>query len=144
MTDSWTAPPGSMPYDDDRTDYAHLPTLEEVARQRSGPISKGEPRCVTKKRMEKIEAKNERACREITRKRDLGKCRVPGCIDRALHLHHIEYRSASSRRKWHTSNCVWLCVDHHRLEHAGEITIRGNADLEIEVTGNLDLLKFRL
>lgn len=108
------------------------------------PIPKPEARCVTKRRTEKIEAKNERACREITRKRDLGKCRVPGCIDRALHLHHIQYRSASSKRKWATGNCVWLCADHHKLEHAHEIRISGDADGEILVTGNIDLLKFRL
>jgi hypothetical protein len=105
---------------------------------------KPEARCVTKRRAEKLDAKNERACREITRKRDLGKCRIPGCISRADHLHHIEYRSASSRRKWLTGNCVWLCTDHHRLEHAHEIRISGDADQEIEVTGNVDLLKFRL
>jgi len=109
------------------------------------PIPKPEIRAVTQKRKQKEEAKNERACREITRKRDLGKCRVPGCITRGpLHLHHITYRSASSRRKWATGNCVWLCTDHHRLEHAGEITITGDADQELEITGNLDLLKFRL
>lgn len=122
-----------------------LPTLAQVDADQVGkPISKGEARCVTKRRQEKVEAKNERACREITKKRDLGKCRVPGCIDRALHLHHIVYRSASSKRKWATGNCVWLCVDHHRLEHAGEITISGDADQELIVTGNLDALKFRL
>lgn len=108
------------------------------------PIPKPEAGCITKKRMAKMDAKNERACREITKKRDLGKCRVPGCIDRALHLHHIVYRSASSKRKWATSNCVWLCADHHKLEHAHEIRISGNADEEIIVTGNLDALKFRL
>lgn len=105
---------------------------------------KPEPRCITKRRHDKLDAKAERACRKITRKRDLGKCRIPGCIDRAMHLHHIEYRSASSRRKWRTENCVWLCLDHHRLEHAHEIRISGNADQEIEVTGNIDALKFRL
>lgn len=99
---------------------------------------------MTKKRREKQDAKNERACREITRKRDLGKCRIPGCIDRAVHLHHIVYRSQSKRLRWATQNCVWLCLDHHRLEHAGEIAVSGNADDEIIVTGNIDLLKFRL
>jgi hypothetical protein len=108
------------------------------------PIPKPEAGCITKKRMAKIDAKNERACREITRKRDLGKCRVPGCIDRALHLHHIEYRSASKGKRWLTSNCVWLCLGCHQLLHAGEIRITGNADEEIIVTGNIDALRFRL
>lgn len=111
---------------------------------RTCAIPKGEPKAVTKKRAEKSDARDERACREITRKRDLGKCRVPGCIDRALHLHHIVYRSKSKRLRWHTSNCVWLCLEHHRLAHAQEIRITGNADEEIEVTGDPDLLKFRL
>lgn len=107
-------------------------------------IPKPEPRCVTNKRREKLDAKDERACREITRKRDKGKCRIPGCSERAEHLHHIVYRSKSKRLRWRTENCVWLCVDHHRLEHAGEITITGNADEEIIVEGDKDKLKFRL
>jgi 5-methylcytosine-specific restriction endonuclease McrA len=107
-------------------------------------IPKPEPRCVTKKRRDKVDAKDERTCREITRKRDKGKCRIPGCKEAAVHLHHIVYRSKSKRLRWRTENCVWLCVDHHRLEHAGEITIAGNADDEIIITGNVGALRFRL
>lgn len=107
-------------------------------------IPKGELRAVTKRRQEKLAAKNERACRELTRRRDKGRCRIPNCNEPAQHLHHIVYRSKSKKNQWATERCVWLCVDHHRLEHAGEITISGNADQEIIVEGNTELLKFRL
>ena len=48
---------------------------------------KPEPRVIAKLRAKKWDAKNERACREITRKRDLGKCRIPGCSEHATELH---------------------------------------------------------
>lgn len=105
---------------------------------------KPELRVVQKKIREKLDAKNERACREITRKRDHGKCRIPGCKEHAVHLHHIVYRSKSKQLRWKTGNVVWLCLDHHRLEHAGVITISGDADVEIIVTGDIDRLRFRL
>jgi 5-methylcytosine-specific restriction endonuclease McrA len=105
---------------------------------------KPEIRAVLKKRREKWDQKNERACREITRKRDLGKCRIPGCSEHATELHHIVPRSQSKRKRWQTSNCVWLCKDHHQLRHAGIIQISGNADEEIIVTGDVDRLRFRL
>ena len=107
-------------------------------------FKKPEPRVIAKRRAEKFDAKQERACREITRQRDLGKCRIPGCTEYATELHHIVPRSQSKRKRWLTSNCVWLCTDHHRLRHAGEIQISGNADEEIIVTGNVDALRFRL
>ena len=105
---------------------------------------KASPRCVEKLRMKKWDAKQERACREITRKRDLGKCRIPGCSEHATELHHIVPRSQSKRKRWQTSNCVWLCKEHHQLRHAGNIAISGNADEEIIVTGDVDRLRFRL
>jgi len=105
---------------------------------------KPEPRCIAKRRKMKQDAKNERAAREITRKRDLGKCRIPGCIERATELHHIVPRSQSKRRRYDTGNLVWLCREHHQLRHAGVIRITGNADEEIIVTGDMDALKFRL
>ena len=105
---------------------------------------KPEPRVIAKLRAKKWDAKNERACREITRKRDHGKCRIPGCKERADHWCHIQARSLSRARRYDTANTLWLCADHHRLQHAGEITISGNADVEVFVTGNIDLLRFRL
>jgi 5-methylcytosine-specific restriction endonuclease McrA len=119
-----------------------MATLGEFYRQCG--IPKPEPRCLTKKRQHKMDAKNERAAREITRKRDNGRCRIPNCHERATELHHIVARSQSRRKRWDTANLVWLCRDHHQLRHAGEIAIAGNADEEIIVTGNIDLLKFRL
>ena len=107
-------------------------------------IPKGEPRCVAKARAKKLDAKNERAAREITRKRDKGKCRVPGCKEPAQHLHHIVYRSQSKAKRWQTGNLCWLCVDHHRLEHAGKISISGDADQELIISGDVDALRFRL
>jgi 5-methylcytosine-specific restriction endonuclease McrA len=109
-----------------------------------GALSKPEPRCVTKRRLEKVDAKNERACREIVRARDGGKCRIPGCLERSAEAHHIVYRSKSKARRWDPSNLVSLCRDHHRLEHAHIIQISGNADEEIIVTGDVDRLRFRL
>jgi len=105
---------------------------------------KQEPRVIAKLRAKKWDAKNERACREITRKRDGGKCRIPGCSEHATELHHIIPRSQSKRKRWLTENCVWLCPAHHQLRHAGIIDIRGNADEEIIVTGDVDRLRFRL
>lgn len=110
----------------------------------AGGIGKGEPRCVRKKHQQKWDAKNERAAREITRKRDTGVCRIPGCRERATELHHIIPRSQSRTRRWETSNLVWLCQEHHQLRHAGIIGISGNADEELIVTGDTERLKFRL
>jgi len=111
---------------------------------RTCAIPKPEPRCVSKKRRDKIDARDERACREIVRKRDGGKCRIPGCIERAVEAHHIVYRSHSKARRWHPANLVSLCQDHHRLQHSGVIRISGNADDEIIVEGDTDALRFRL
>ncbi len=109
-----------------------------------GAIQKPEPRCVSKARRDKIDAKDERACREIVRKRDKGKCRIPGCLERSTEAHHIVYRSKSKARRWDPANLVSLCREHHQLRHAGVITISGNADEEIIVTGDVDRLRFRL
>lgn len=55
-------------------------------------IPKPEPSALTKKRRDKLDARDERAAREAVRRRDHGKCRIPGCIERSQHLHHIIYR----------------------------------------------------
>lgn len=105
---------------------------------------KPEPRCITKKRAQKVDAKNERACREIVRKRDGNKCRIPGCIERGrTEAHHIVYRSKSKAKRWHPENLITLCPDHHRLRHAGVIQISGTAE-DLLVTGDPDALRFRL
>lgn len=105
---------------------------------------KPEPRCVTKKTREKEDQRDERAARIAVKARDKGRCRIPGCGSTSDHLHHIVYRSKSKRLRWHTGNLVSLCLDHHRLEHAGIITISGDADGEIIITGDVNRLRFRL
>src|SRR5262245_7870868 len=105
---------------------------------------KAEPRIVAKKRKQKLDAKNERACREIVRARDGGRCRIPNCNERSEHLHHVVYRSKSKRLRWDPRNLASLCADHHALVHAGIIQISGNADEELVITGDVDRLKFRL
>ena len=109
-----------------------------------GAIQKPEPRVIKKARDKKLDAKHERAAREITRKRDKGKCRIPGCKERATELHHVVKRSQSKARRWDTANLCWLCLSHHRLVHAGVVTIHGSADDELIITGDVDRLKFRL
>lgn len=108
-----------------------------------GAIPKPEPRCVTKLRKKKLDAKDERACREIVRARDKGRCRIPNCHERATELHHIIGRRAKATR-WDPRNCVSLCKGHHDLRHAGVISIQGNADEEIVITGDVDRLRFRI
>lgn len=107
-------------------------------------LPKPEPRAVSKRRREKEDARDERAARLAVRLRDGGRCRIPNCREFAEHLHHIVYRSKSKRLRWRTENLVSLCGDHHRLVHCGEIHISGNADEEIVIEGNVDLLRFRL
>lgn len=108
------------------------------------PLSKGTPRVIERAKQRKALARDERTAREATRARDKGKCRIPGCKERATELHHIVPRSRSKRLRHATGNLVWLCLSHHRLRHAGVINIAGNADEELIVTGDLDALKFRL
>jgi 5-methylcytosine-specific restriction endonuclease McrA len=111
---------------------------------RRAGIPKPEPRCVTKTRKAKVDAKDEREARAAVKARDKGRCRIPGCSEHAVHLHHVIYRSHSKRLRWRTGNLLSLCLAHHQLEHAGEIQITGDADEEIVVTGNVDKLRFRL
>jgi 5-methylcytosine-specific restriction endonuclease McrA len=108
------------------------------------PLSKGTPRCVTKRREEKEAARDERACREIVRRRDKGRCRVPNCNERDVEMHHVIPRSRSRRLKWAASNNCLLCKDHHDLRHAGVIQITGDANDELIITGDIDRLRFRL
>ena len=100
-----------------------------------------------------VEAKREKRltddslediARKAVRRRDGQRCAVPGCREHGAHLHHIVYRSRSKKLRWATSNLVFLCVAHHRLEHAGRITISGNADEELLINGKKADLKFKL
>ena len=89
-------------------------------------------------------AELEDRARRIVRARDGQRCAVPGCRAHGAHLHHIVYRSQSRRLKWHTSNLCFLCVAHHQLEHGGKITITGNADEHLTITGDKKALSFKL
>jgi hypothetical protein len=71
--------------------------------------------------------------------RDQYRCRVcrercdPRALDmlRKAHRHHIEYRSAGGGTC--TRNVVTLCAICHDLEHRHVMSIRGDADIGIEV-----------
>jgi hypothetical protein len=56
-----------------------------------------------------------------------GGCVVPGCTRRRwLHIHHIRHWEHGGRTE--SSNLCALCQVHHRLVHAGELSIEGNPD----------------
>lgn len=107
-------------------------------------FAKPELSAKAKKRRDKQDQQNERAAREIVRKRDHGKCRIPGCKERSEHCHHIVFRSRSRGQRWNPANLCSLCVDHHTLVHKGIIKIEGSADEELIITGDVDRLRFRL
>ena len=92
------------------------------------------------KRLDK--AQQERTCREAVKRRDKGKCVVPGCKERSDHLHHIVYRSRGG--KWRSENIASLCASHHAMVHLGKIQIAGNADVHLDITGDVDALRFKL
>lgn len=103
---------------------------------------KPQPRVLTRIKDKRDLAALERACRIAVRARDKGKCQVPGCKDRAVHLHHIRYRSRGGR--WVTNNIVSLCVEHHQCIHAGLLRVEGNADVHLDFHGSRKLLEFGL
>lgn len=106
---------------------------------------KGSPLIEERKRQRLDLAALERQCRADVKRRDKGHCVVPGCKERSnLHLHHIVYRSQSRRMTWLTSNCCLLCPAHHALRHAGKISISGNADEHLTITGDRKYLEFKL
>ena len=63
--------------------------------------------------------------------RDGWRCQVPRCRCRArLHAHHIIFRSHNGPdAAW---NLITVCVDHHRMLHAGVIRARGRAPDGVE------------
>lgn len=96
-------------------------------------IPKPTPRVVDRIRYKRDLAQQERACRKAVKARDKGRCVIPGCKDRAHHLHHIVFRSRGG--KWTTGNIASLCATHHSYVHAHVITIAGNADKHLTITG---------
>ena|SRR5262252_4250403 len=105
-------------------------------------FAKPVPRVVTKRAKRLDVLSQERICREVVRKRDKGRCVVPGCREKSAHLHHIVYRSRGG--KWRSGNICSLCVGHHALVHAGQIQISGDANDELIITGPKEYLRFKL
>jgi len=105
---------------------------------------KGALRVEEKRRKRLSDEELEREARKAVRARDGLRCAIPGCREKGEHLHHIVRRSRSKALRWHTSNLVYLCPWHHHQEHAGKISISGNADEEIVVTGDTAALRFKL
>jgi hypothetical protein len=59
-------------------------------------------------------------------KRDLGRCQVPGCSRRAVHVHHVQFRSRGGSDD--DENLIGLCAAHHlQGVHRGHIRVRGRA-----------------
>ena len=105
-------------------------------------VRAGESRAETKRSKRLSKAEQERICREIVKRRDKGKCVVPGCKDRSEHMHHITYRSKGG--KWRSENICSLCPSHHQMVHLGKIQISGNADEHLTITGDAAALRFKL
>lgn len=105
-------------------------------------FGKPEPRLLKKKAQKLDLAAQERQCRADVKRRDKGKCRIPGCKEAAHHHHHIVYRSRGG--KWRAENICLLCASHHRLVHDGLITISGNANEELIIHGDRKFLEFKL
>lgn len=104
---------------------------------------KGQKPIAEQKRSKRLDKQQqERECREKVRARDKGKCRIPGCKERAEHMHHITYRSKGG--KWRSENIASLCPSHHHMVHLGKIQISGNADEELIITGERAALSFKL
>lgn len=112
---------------------------------RAGGIPKG-PLGVESRRKKRLDGEEaERECREEVWRLYGRKCCVPGCKERAVHQHHIVYRSRSRRLKYAPENRAPICTAHHKLEHAGKITIHPRtADGELIVTGDRKFLEFKL
>lgn len=102
----------------------------------------GDTRAEAKRAKRMANQSDERTCREAVQKRDKGKCVIPGCKDKSDHLHHITYRSKGG--KWRSGNIASLCASHHQMVHLGKIQISGNADVHLDITGDVAALRFRL
>ncbi len=103
---------------------------------------KPEPRVIVKIRKERDRAVLERQCRADVKRRDKGRCVIPGCKEHGSHLHHIKFRSRGG--KFHSSNCCLLCVKHHQCVHAALITIEGDANDHLTIHGARELLRIGL
>ena len=74
----------------------------------------------------KPHVKKVRTLSQKVRERDLGRCQVPGCSRRAVHAHHVDFRSRGGPDV--AENLVALCARHHlRGIHGGYIRVWGRA-----------------
>jgi hypothetical protein len=70
--------------------------------------------------------KPPRSRSQKVRERDLGSCGVPGCSHRAVHSHHVEFRSRGGSDD--PANQIGLCAFHHlRCIHGGYLRVEGTA-----------------
>ena len=105
---------------------------------------KGTPR-VLERRAKRLSAdEQERICRAAVKRLYGVKCAIPGCREPGLHQHHLVYRSRAKALKYEPSNRRPICVGHHQLIHAGQITLTRTEDDELIVHGDAKLLRFRL
>lgn len=104
-------------------------------------IPKGRPRILDRIEQKRDLEKRERDCRKDVKKRDKGRCVIPGCREASQHMHHIVYRSRGG--KWRSGNIASLCVTHHQLVHSGLIQIAGDADVHLTITGDMKYLRFK-
>ena len=100
---------------------------------------KPRPRVLDRIQYKKDLAAKERACRIAVRKRDHGRCQIPGCRAASRHLHHVVFRSHGGT--WQTGNIVSLCPRCHQFVYARLIWITGNADEQLMITGDLKALR---
>lgn len=121
-------------------DYSAFESVGGIPKVRTKDGQQSIPEAKRAKRLDKQQ--QERVCREAVKRRDKGKCVIPGCKERAEHMHHITYRSKGG--KWRTENICSLCASHHSMVHLGKIQIHGNADEHLTITGDTDSLRFKL
>ncbi len=70
--------------------------------------------------------KKARTASQKVRERDRCRCQVPGCSRRAVHAHHVDWRSRGGGHE--DENLVALCAFHHlRGVHDGYLRVRGLA-----------------
>jgi hypothetical protein len=93
------------------TCHCHLAPIWERHGQ---PVIVGDPRSTV-----------PAAVRRHVRRRDRS-CRVPGCTNRIVHLHHLTHRIDGGTH--HPENLVCLCPHHHRMHHQGLLHITGNPE----------------
>jgi hypothetical protein len=76
-----------------------------------------------------------KATRDFVWARDQGRCRVPGCrATRHLTFHHLQFQCEGGDHD--PANLMLSCDGHHKVLHAGLLTITGRAPDELTFTRN--------